>query len=71
MNDNLKVCLLISSIHFQSGNGTFLNETQIPPLREIPIEEGDEIGIGVCQVIDPYCFVYKVVCRVSVIFSKI
>jgi pSer/pThr/pTyr-binding forkhead associated (FHA) protein len=43
----------------QSANGTFVNRTRILSEREIPLREGDLIGMGVCEVTDSDCYVFR------------
>ncbi|KAJ4427930.1 hypothetical protein ANN_23940, partial [Periplaneta americana] len=43
----------------QSANGTFVNQTRILAEREIPLQEGDLIGMGVCETTDKDCYVFK------------
>ncbi|XP_049957328.1 uncharacterized protein LOC126473983 [Schistocerca serialis cubense] len=41
-----------------SSNGTYINGSRILPNREIPLEVGDLIGLGVPEIIDARCYIY-------------
>jgi pSer/pThr/pTyr-binding forkhead associated (FHA) protein len=43
----------------QSANGTYINETRILSEREIPLQEGDLIGMGVSEITDSDCYVFR------------
>ncbi|XP_067003735.2 uncharacterized protein Setx isoform X2 [Anabrus simplex] len=42
-----------------SSNGTYINQSKILKNRDIPLEPGDEIGLGVVEVLSSACYVFK------------
>lgn len=60
----IPVCLLshISVFFLQSSNGTYINKSRILSEREVELRDGDLIGIGISEITDADCYVFRL-CR--------
>ncbi|KDR21193.1 uncharacterized protein LOC110828310 [Zootermopsis nevadensis] len=49
----------LTIVDLSSANGTFVNQTRILSEREIPLQDGDLIGVGVSETTDSGCYVFQ------------